>query len=162
MSDPTPNSVREALAATLATIDGTGSYTLDLSGAGAVLYGMPPATGRPAGHRAYVFRGEARYTRTPEATLGGWMREGSLGITVLTPSDSTASADREAGIDAIERDLMDAIDAALSTGGDLAAAGVLDVTDVSIRPIFGSAPGASVHPVAVDATIQLTYLRGRA
>lgn len=162
MSDPTPNSVRAALAAMLATIDGSGDYTLDLSGAGAVIYGLPPATGRPAGHRAYIFRGEARYTRGTPATLGGWHRVGSWGLTLLTPSSSTAPADREAGLDSIERDLMDAIDAALLTGGALADAGVLDVTDVALRPVFGSQPGASVHPVAVDATLQITYLRGRA
>jgi hypothetical protein len=154
----TAAAVRSALVATLQTIDGTGSYTLDLSAS--THEGVPPA-GRPAGSVAYVYRGEGSYSRDPDATLGGWMRTGRWGVTVYATSDSTAAADREGLLDTMESDIMAALDASLLSGGALGAANVIDVQQVEMRPIFGSQPGAQSHPVALDVVITLAFIRGR-
>jgi hypothetical protein len=150
--------VRAALVATLQSIDATGSYTLDLSAS--THEGIPPA-GRPAGQVAYVYRGEGTYTRDPEASLGGWMRTGRWGITLYATSDSTSGADRETLLDTMESDIMDALDASLLSGGALGAAGVIDVQQVEMRPIFGTQPGAQSHPVALDLVVTLAFIRGR-
>jgi hypothetical protein len=156
---PTAAQVRTALLNMLRSIDGTGSYTLDLSGS--TYSGMEPGTGRPAGVSAFVWRGRASLTRDPAATLAGWMVERVHALTIYNIPAAQSNADREAALDVIEYDALTAIDAALSTGGALASVGVLDVTGIEIVPRFASQPGAQAQPSAVDLLLTLRYLRGR-
>ncbi len=151
--------VRTALITMLQSINGILPYTMNLSTS--TFSGMEPATGRPAGQIAYVWRGRASITRDPDATLAGWMVERVHALTIYNPPDSQDNADRETALDVIEADILNAVDEALGNGGALASINVLDVTNIEIVPRFSSQPGSQTQPSAVDVLLTLRYLRGR-
>ena len=151
--------VRGALMTMLQSINGSGGYTLDLSSSS--YHGVEPLGARPAGQQAYLFRGRAGYARADQATLGGWLVERQYGVTIYADSADRTNSSREGQLDAIEADTLKALDAALLPGGALGAVNVLDVTDVEIRPHFGSQPNAASQPCAATILITLQYIRGR-
>lgn len=151
--------VRTALITMLQSINGVVPYTMNLSTS--TFSGMEPATGRPAGQIAYVWRGRASITRDPDATLAGWMVERVHALTIYNPPNSQDNADRETALDVIEADILTAVDEALGSGGALASINVLDVTNIEIVPRFASQPGSQAQPSAVDVLLTLRYLRGR-
>lgn len=156
---PNAADVRSALVSMLQSINGILPYTMNLSSS--TFSGMEPATGRPSGQTAYVWRGRASINRDPAATLGGWIVERVHALTIYNPASSADNADREAALDVIESDVMSAIDAALETSGALGSINVLDVTNVEIVPRFSSQPGSQKQPSAADVLITLRYIRGR-
>jgi len=156
---PTASQVQTALVSMLQAINGLVPYTMNLSDS--TIVGMEPSTGRPAGQLAYVWRGRTTLVRDPEATLGGWLVEKVHACTVFNPPTAQQNTARETALNVIEADVLAAIDAALASGGALAAIGVLDVTNVEIVPRFSSQPGAQAQPSAADVLITLRYIRGR-
>lgn len=156
---PTPAQVQSALVAMLQAIDGTLPYTMDLSSSTSI--GMEPATGRPAGQQAYVWRGRTTLVRDPGATLGGWMVERVHAVTIYNPPTAQQNTARETALNVIEADVLSAVDEGLAVGGALALIGVLDVPNIEIVPRFASQPGAQAQPGAADVLLTLRYIRGR-
>jgi hypothetical protein len=156
---PTSSEVRTALISMLQSINGVLPYNMNLTSS--TFSGMEPATGRPAGQIAYVWRGRASISRDPDATLAGWIVERVHALTIYNPPSSQDNADRETALDIIESDILNAVDQALGSGGALANVYVLDVTNIEIVPRFASQPGSQAQPSAVDVLLTLRYLRGR-
>lgn len=145
--------------ATLAGIDGSSPYSLDLSGVGAVVAGQPPTNHRSSlAAVAYVYRLDSTYSRGEPAPLRSWDVSQRVGVSFYVQADSMSGADREAAMDDIADDLHSALAASLVTGGALATAGILQCSEVQVAPFYGSDQSRKAHPVIVDCALTLLYI----
>lgn len=106
--------IREALAALLATINGTGSYTINLSATDAVKYGLPPVEGAHA-QSAWISNAGVRKEREG-ADLTSWLWRASFRVVVFVTSDDTAAA-RLTAIEQALADIHTAIEVDVTLGG---------------------------------------------
>ena len=148
--------IRDALVSMLQGIDGSGDYTLDLSTR--THKGQPPMQSLPTGGSAYIWRGPADWKRGENAPVNAWDTRVQWNVSIfgVTGADSES---REEWLDTAEADLLTAIDAALSTGGALASASVMDVDGIVITPLYGSQPNAP-DPVGIWATFVTLDISG--
>jgi hypothetical protein len=136
---PSVAEVRTALHTALVAIDGSGDYTLDLSGS-LIKGAAPTALPSVQGGLAYLWRGRGRWPRA-DAPVSD--REVAVEWNLVIYDGPGASADdREDWLDAAERDVVAALDLGLGTGGALLTAGVQDIPEIEAVPFLGSQPNA--------------------